>query len=63
MGDLEESRKLREIIKEMVTLGGTNNLADFLPILRLFDYGNLEKRLKSLAKRTDGFLQGLNDEH
>ncbi|XP_028769833.1 cytochrome P450 81E8-like [Neltuma alba] len=63
VGDVEEARKIREIIKQLVSLGGVNNIADFLPILRWFDFGHLEKRLKSFAKRADGFLQGLIDEH
>ncbi|XP_028777202.1 cytochrome P450 81E8-like [Neltuma alba] len=63
VGDVEEARKFGEMIKELVTLGGANNPADFLPILRWFDYDHVEKRLKSFAKRCDGFMQGLIDEH
>ncbi|XP_028777285.1 cytochrome P450 81E8-like [Neltuma alba] len=63
VGDGEEARKIREIIKQLVSLGGVNNIADFLPILMWFDFGHLEKRLKSFAKRADGFLQGVIDEH
>ncbi|XP_028777204.1 cytochrome P450 81E8-like [Neltuma alba] len=63
VGDVEEARKFREMIKELVTFGGANNPADFLPILRWFDYDHLESRLKGFAKRSDGFLQGLIDEH
>ena len=32
---------------------------EFVPILRWMDYGGLEKKLKSLSKRTDEFLQAL----
>ncbi|XP_054786983.1 cytochrome P450 81E8-like [Prosopis cineraria] len=63
LGDVEEARKFREVIKELAKLGGANNPGDFLPILRLFDYDHLERRLKSFAKRVDGFLQGLIEEH
>ncbi|XP_028779059.1 cytochrome P450 81E8-like [Neltuma alba] len=63
VGDVEEARKIREIIKQLVPLGGVNNIADFLTILRWFDFGHLEKRLKGFAKRADGLLQGLIDEH
>ncbi|KAL2334246.1 hypothetical protein Fmac_015459 [Flemingia macrophylla] len=63
MSDLEEARKFREIIKELVSLGGANNPGDFLAILRWFDFDGLEKRLKRISKRTDEFLQGLIDEH
>ncbi|XP_054787731.1 cytochrome P450 81E8-like [Prosopis cineraria] len=61
--DVEEASKFREMIKEVVPLGGANNPGDFLPILRLFDFDDLERRLESLAMRIDGFLQGLIDEH
>ena len=61
--DVEEARQFREIIKEIVTLGGANNPGDFLPVLRWFDFDDLEKRLKRMSKRADAFLQGLVDEH
>jgi isoflavone 2'-hydroxylase len=63
VSDVEEARLFREIIKEIVTLGGANNVGDFLGFLRLFDFDGLEKRLKKISKRTDSFLQGLIDEH
>ncbi|XP_061341615.1 cytochrome P450 81E8-like [Gastrolobium bilobum] len=59
----EEARKFREIIKELVMLGGANNPSDFLALLRWFDFDDLEKRLKRISKRIDAFLQGLVDEH
>jgi isoflavone 2'-hydroxylase len=63
VSDVEEARLFREIIKEIVSLGGANNVGDFLGFLRLFDFDGLEKRLKKISKRTDSFLQGLIDEH
>ncbi|XP_054787445.1 cytochrome P450 81E8-like [Prosopis cineraria] len=63
VGDVEEARKFREMIKELVKLGGANNPGDFLPIVRWFDLDNLEKKLKSISVRFDAFLQGLVDEH
>ncbi|XP_057429813.1 isoflavone 3'-hydroxylase-like [Lotus japonicus] len=61
--DVEEARQFREIVSEMHSLMGANNKGDFLPLLRLFDFDGLEKRLKSIAKRADAFLQGLIEEH
>ncbi|KAK7252792.1 hypothetical protein RIF29_36999 [Crotalaria pallida] len=61
--DIEEAMQFRKIIKELVMLGGANNLGDFLTILRWFDLDNLEKKLKRISKKTDAFLQGLIDEH
>jgi len=63
VSDVEEARLFREIIKEVVSLGGANNVGDFLGFLRWFDFDGLEKRLKKISKRTDEFLQGLIDEH
>jgi len=63
VSDLEEARQFREIIKELVILGGANNPGDFLALLRLFDFDDLEKKLKRIAYRCDTFLQGLIDEH
>ncbi|KAI9128485.1 hypothetical protein K1719_001478 [Acacia pycnantha] len=63
VGDVEVARKFRQIIKELVPLGGANNPADFMPILRWLNYDHLESKLKSISKRVDGFLQGLLDEH
>ncbi|MED6192224.1 hypothetical protein PIB30_008097 [Stylosanthes scabra] len=61
--DVEEARKFRELIKELVALAGANNPGDFIPVLRWFDFDGLESKLKSISKRTDSFLQGLIDEH
>ncbi|CAI8596379.1 unnamed protein product [Vicia faba] len=63
VSDVEEARLFREIIKEIVVLGGANNVGDFLVFLRWFDFDSLEKRLKRISKKTDSFLQGLIDEH
>lgn len=63
IGDVEEARKFRGLIKEMVRLGGANNFGDFVPIVRWFDLDGLEKKLKNYRKKVDDFLQGLIDEH
>lgn len=63
VSDVEEARRFRELIKELISFGGSSNPAEFVGILRLFDFGNLEKRLKGIGRRNDAFLQGLVDEH
>ncbi|KAL2340196.1 hypothetical protein Fmac_008136 [Flemingia macrophylla] len=63
VSDVEEAKQFREILQELRTLGGANNLGDFLPFLRWFDFRGFEKRLKKIGKRSDAFLQGLVDEH
>ncbi|XP_028779062.1 cytochrome P450 81E8-like [Neltuma alba] len=61
--DVEEARKFRETMKELLMLGGANNPGDFLPTLRWFDLDNLEKKLKGISLRFDRFLQRIVDEH
>ncbi|KAK2657567.1 hypothetical protein Ddye_010619 [Dipteronia dyeriana] len=59
----EEAKQFREIIAEIFSNGGVSNPVDFLPFLSWFDNGDFEKRVSRLANRTDGFLQGLIEEH
>ncbi|GMN34491.1 hypothetical protein TIFTF001_004712 [Ficus carica] len=63
VSDEEEARRLREIVKEANAYGGAANPGDFLPVLNWFGKDGYEKRVRSLAKRTDAFLQGLIDEN
>ena len=51
------------MIKEVVKLAGANNPGEFLPMLRWFDLDNVEKKLKGMGAKIDGFLQGLVDKH
>lgn len=59
--DVEEAREFREIMKELLRLSGASNPADFLPVLRVFDYQGLEKRMLKANQRSDSFLQRLID--
>ena len=63
MSNVEEAGQFKEIIKERTLLLGASNKGDFLPFLRLFDFDDLEKRLKRIFKRADAFFQGLIEEH
>ncbi|KAK6923100.1 Cytochrome P450, partial [Dillenia turbinata] len=63
LADFEETKKFKEIIREFFEMAGASNPADFLPFLRWFDFQSLEKRMKTLAKNLDIFLQGLVDKH
>ncbi|PNX80085.1 isoflavone 2'-hydroxylase-like protein [Trifolium pratense] len=62
VSDEEGAKEFRELIKEMVSLGGSSNPGEFVGIFRLFDFGDYEKKLKRISRRFDGFLQGLIDE-
>lgn len=61
--DMEEAKEFRAMVSDLLKLSGANNKNDFLPILRLIDYENLEKRLKKISSKTDTFLRGLIQEH
>ncbi|KAK7263206.1 hypothetical protein RJT34_30793 [Clitoria ternatea] len=61
--DVEEARQFRELMKELVTFVGSSNPAEFVSVLRWFDFDKLEKRLKGISARNDAFLQRLIDEH
>jgi isoflavone 2'-hydroxylase len=61
--DEEGAKEFRELITEMISLGGSSNPGEFVGIFRWFDYGDYEKKLKRISRRFDGFLQGLIDEH
>ncbi|KAH7665283.1 Isoflavone 2'-hydroxylase protein, partial [Dioscorea alata] len=67
-GDADESsseagKEFRELTKETFILSGTSNAADFLPVVRWFDIGGHERRLKRLMRRKNKFFQGLIEEH
>ncbi|XP_008780952.2 cytochrome P450 81Q32-like [Phoenix dactylifera] len=62
-GVSEEARQFREIVEAAFSLGGTSNLGDFLPMLRWVDFQGVRKRLVSLQKRRDEFMQRLIDEY
>ncbi|KAL6216649.1 hypothetical protein ACLB2K_009870 [Fragaria x ananassa] len=57
-----EARRFRELIKELMQIHGLSNLNDFFPVLQLVDFQGVEKRMKELMKKMDGFFQSLIDE-
>ncbi|KAG2315965.1 hypothetical protein Bca4012_066814 [Brassica carinata] len=61
--DNAEAKEVRELISEMFELGGCVCIADFLPILKLYDFDGYVKKVKKLGSKLDKFLQGLVDEH
>ncbi|RDX97524.1 Isoflavone 2'-hydroxylase, partial [Mucuna pruriens] len=63
MADAEEAKQFSAMVSELLKLSGANNKNDFMPVLRLFDFENLEKRLKKISSNTDTFLRGLLQEH
>ncbi|KAI4313383.1 hypothetical protein L6164_026370 [Bauhinia variegata] len=59
----DEAKEFIKLIQELISLGAASNPSDFLPILRWFDFGDVEKKLQRISKRTDELMQGFIDEH
>jgi len=62
VGDAEEFKKFKEMVSEMKPLFGASNKGDFVPLLRLFDFDGIVKKMKDVGKRGDSFLQGIVEE-
>ncbi|BBN67893.1 Cytochrome P450 superfamily protein [Prunus dulcis] len=61
VGEAEEAKKLREVIRDAVDISGSTNMGDFLPVLQWIDLG-VEKKMAGLMTKLDKFLQGLVNE-
>ncbi|MED6206764.1 hypothetical protein PIB30_029852 [Stylosanthes scabra] len=59
----EEGKEFQILVKEMAELLGSGNLNDFIPLLKWVDFQSMEKRMVSLMKKVDNFLQKLLDDH
>ncbi|KAF6171389.1 hypothetical protein GIB67_009530 [Kingdonia uniflora] len=59
----QESDKFKEMVLEMMVLGGAFNIADFIPSLKWFDLQGLTAKTKNLQKRFDAFLSKILDDH
>lgn len=58
----EEGRELREMAREALEVVGEPNIADLIPMLKVFDPQGLKRRLEKTAKRFDEFFEKLIDE-
>ncbi|XP_058221154.1 cytochrome P450 81C13-like isoform X1 [Rhododendron vialii] len=58
----EAGRKLVEGFEETFMRGKPLNLCDYFPVLRWVDYQGVEKSMRAVQGKRDGFLQGLVDE-
>lgn len=58
----EAGRRLVEGFEETFLQAKPLNLCDFFPVLRWVDYKGVEKSMKAVQGKRDGFLQGLVDE-
>lgn len=63
VSDLEQARKFRDIVKQVMQKCGSFDSRSFIPLLNWIDITHYEKRIIKLGQRNDEFLQGLIDEH
>ncbi|XP_030950061.1 cytochrome P450 81Q32-like [Quercus lobata] len=61
--EVEEGRKIREIVTETFLLGGVTIMEDYLPFLRWVGNRGKEKRLILVQEKRDSFMQSLIEEH
>ncbi|CAJ1951869.1 unnamed protein product [Sphenostylis stenocarpa] len=54
---------LKNLVREVLNLAGTFNVADYLPWLRMFDLQGLVKRLKKVCKSFDIVLEQIIKDH
>ncbi|KAL5556876.1 hypothetical protein UlMin_039112 [Ulmus minor] len=58
----DEAHRFKEIMNEVLFLGGSANLGDFVPVYDKITGYSYEKRVMKVAKEMDEFLQGFIDE-
>ncbi|CAL9245088.1 unnamed protein product [Arabidopsis halleri] len=59
----EETKEVRELIRQAFEFAGVSYVGDFLPILKLFDLDGYLEGAKKLTSKLDKFMQKLVDEH
>lgn len=60
--DLEEAKLFQEIMTETVDLIGSPYVGDYIPMLRWLDIKGVEKKMITLKKKRDTFLNGILDD-
>ncbi|MCD9561053.1 hypothetical protein HAX54_019987 [Datura stramonium] len=60
---LEESKRFKEIVREIFQLSGATNIRDFVPLLKWIGANNLEDKLKLVKEKRNKFMQDLIEEH
>ncbi|KAF6171391.1 hypothetical protein GIB67_009532 [Kingdonia uniflora] len=59
----QESSDFKEMVVEMMVLGGTFNIGDFIPSLKSLDLQGIIARSKKVLKRFDAFLSKILEDH
>lgn len=55
--------EFKKMLDELFLLNGVFNLGDWIPCIKLLDVQGYVKRMKVLAKKFDGFMEHVLDEH
>ncbi|KAF7850600.1 hypothetical protein BT93_L5204 [Corymbia citriodora subsp. variegata] len=58
-----DERGFKAVIQEVMVLGATPNIGDYVPYLASFDLQGLTKRMKAVSKVFDAFFEKIIDEH
>lgn len=60
--NFDEAKMFQEIAEEITQTAKPANLLDFMPFMRWFGYGNVEKKLVELNRKRDKLMQNAMDE-
>lgn len=58
-----EAEMLEEIARETSEVAFETNVVDFLPLMRWFGFGDVEKKLMSIHRKRDAFMQKVIDDN
>lgn len=58
-----EAKILEEIARETAEVAFETNVVDFLPMMRWFGFGEVEKKLVSIHEKRDRFMQSVIEEN
>ncbi|MED6146917.1 hypothetical protein PIB30_039233 [Stylosanthes scabra] len=62
--DLDDSKMIREMVKEIMELAGKmNNVSEFIWLFKNWDLQGMNKRLKKVLERFDSMLERIISEH
>ncbi|KAL2246555.1 UNVERIFIED_CONTAM: Cytochrome 71AU50 [Sesamum indicum] len=61
--DLDHEKGFKTLIMEALEFAGKFNLADYFPYVGFFDLQGMNRKMKSLSKTFDRFLEKLIDDH
>ncbi|KAJ3696172.1 hypothetical protein LUZ60_001549 [Juncus effusus] len=57
----EEAKEFKEVVEEHFSLSGANNLPDFMPFMRFFDFQGVTRRRRALSIKNDKITQRMID--